>query len=151
MAHMKKTLKPLVISIVAVLLLAGLAAWQAVGTRGHYAVYLTTGDVYFGRIVRFPSFGLKNVYLLQVNAENAEKPVSVQKFDKLFWGPKDFIKVNRDRVVWTVKLDPAGDLATLIKSNPELALPGGAQTNFQPQKQDFPQDVSPDTNLMNNE
>ena len=86
----------------------------------YYAVLLRTGDLYFGRLVKFPSFGLKNIYTLQVNPQNAQTPVSIQKFTNVFWGPEDWLKINRAEVVWLTKLNSAGQLAELIKSNPNL-------------------------------
>lgn len=120
---MKKAWKIWVVGIVLILLLAGLAVWQSNGTRAHYAVYLTTGDVYFGRIVRFPAFGLKDVYLLQVNARDEKNPVNVQKFSSLFWGPGDFMKINERNVAWKVPLNKKGGLAKLIRENSELVAP----------------------------
>jgi len=114
------------IIVVLVLVLLGIVAWQTWFTGpSYYAVYLRTGDLYFGELSRFPSFGLKHVYMLQVNAQNSQNPVSVQKFTNVFWGPEDFIKLNRDEVVWYTKLKPESQLVKLIAANPDL-LPSAA-------------------------
>lgn len=120
----------LAIIIVLVLALAGIVVWQVwFTTTSYYAVYLRTGDLYFGELSRFPSFGLKHVYMLQVNAQNSQSPISVQKFTNVFWGPEDFVKLNRDEVVWYTKLKPESQLVKLISTNPDL-VPG---TNQVPQ------------------
>ena len=109
--------------VVAVLAVAviGVVAWQAWGSESPlYAIYLRTGDLYFGKLVRVPYFGLKNVYLLQVNAANEENPVSVQKFTNVFWGPEDFVKINRDEVVWMTRVSDASQLTQVIRANPDL-------------------------------
>lgn len=106
--------------VVLVLVLGGILAWRSWGGSAFYAVSLRTGDLYFGQLTRFPSFGLKQVYLLQVNQNNTENPLSVQRFKNAFWGPEDFLRINRDEVVWMVKLDPKGQLAQLIETNPDL-------------------------------
>ncbi len=115
----------LVVAVVLLVVLAGLFAWRewGSGTSTYYAVALRNGDVYFGRLSRFPSFGLKQVYVLQFNQANTQNPVTVQRFKNAFWGPEDFLQINRNEVVWMTRLNPEGQLARLIASNPELALP----------------------------
>ncbi len=109
------------IIVVLVLVLASIAVWQTwFNSPSYYAVYLRTGDLYFGELSRFPSFGLKHVYMLQVNAQNGQNPVSIQKFSNVFWGPEDFIKLNRDEVVWYTKLKPESQIVKLIAANPDL-------------------------------
>ena len=114
----------IVLSALLVLILAGWLVWRSFfAPPTFHAVSLVTGDVYFGQLVRFPSFGLKQVYTIQVNPQNEENPLSIQRFQNIFWGPEDFIKINRNNVAWTVKLDSRGQLAQLLRSNPDL-LPG---------------------------
>lgn len=98
-------------------------AFVAVGMKGSgefHAVYLRTGDLYFGKLMRFPSFGLKQVYTFQVDDKNTETPLSVARFKKVFWGPEDYLQINRDEVVWMTRLDTQGQLAKLLRENPDL-------------------------------
>jgi len=114
----------LILVIVLALILIGLFIWQRISFQPtYYAVFLETGELYFGKLTRFPSFGLKNVYLFQANPQNTTTPVSIQKFSNIFWGPADFLKINRSKVVWMTKLNPNGQLAQLIKTNPNLVPP----------------------------
>ncbi|KKU94149.1 MAG: hypothetical protein UY26_C0003G0300 [Candidatus Jorgensenbacteria bacterium GW2011_GWA1_48_13] len=132
---MSKTNKILlVVVVVLVLALIGVVLWQTVWkSQSYYAVFMRTGDLYFGQLMRFPSFGLKQVYNIQVNTQNQENPVSIQRFKNVFWGPQDWLKLNRSEVVWMTKLDPAGQLAQIIKNNPDLQPQQGAQqTQAQP-------------------
>lgn len=123
----------LIVVIVLVVVLAAVIAWQTWGsTPSYYAVYLRTGDLYFGQLSRFPSFSLSHVYLLQVNAQNQQNPVNVQKFSNVFWGPEDNIKINRDDVVWYTKLSSESQLVKLIQTNPDLTPPAGAQSQNAP-------------------
>ncbi|HXF44450.1 MAG TPA: hypothetical protein VNK70_03245 [Candidatus Paceibacterota bacterium] len=119
---MSKTNKVLlVVVVVLVLALAAIVLWQTVlKEKSYYAVFMRTGDLYFGEMMWFPSFGLKHVYNLQVNTANQENPISIQRFKNVFWGPQDWLKLNRAEVVWMTKLDPQGQLARIIKNNPEL-------------------------------
>lgn len=114
--------------IVLLVVLVGVLAWQQwFGAPSYYAVYLRTGDLYFGELTTFPNFGLSHVYMLQVNSQNTQNPVSIQKFTNVFWGPEDFMNINRNEVVWYAKVSPQGQLATLLASNPDL-LPSNAST-----------------------
>lgn len=127
------------VGVVAVLAvaLAGVIVWQAIGRDSPmYAVYLRSGDLYFGKLVRAPYFGLKSVYLLQVNAGNQENPVSIQKFTNVFWGPEDFMKINRDEVMWMTRLSEGSQLAQVVKTNPDLVpAPGSAPAPGAPLEQ----------------
>ena len=137
---MNKVLLGIVI-ILAVILVA-LVIWQALFTTSPmYAVYLKTGDIYFGKLVNFPSFGLTDVYTLSVNQQDAQNPVRVQKFSNVFWGPGDFLKINRDEVVWTNQLSSDSQLLQLVKSNPNL-LPTTPQGALQGLEQTPPAPVS---------
>lgn len=110
--------------LVLVIVLLALLVWQKTwGAPDYYAVYLRTGDIYFGRLQRFPIFGLSQVYLLQTNQNNQQNPLSVQKFSNLFWGPEDFMRINREEVVWMVRLRPDSQLAQLFAQNPNLVPP----------------------------
>ncbi len=130
MRNVNKILLTLV--IVLLIVLAGVIVWQTwLGSVSYYAVYLKTGDLYFGQLSRFPSFGLSHVYLLQVNAQNQQNPVNVQKFSNVFWGPEDFIKINRDEVAWYTKLKSDSQLVRLIETNPDLT---SGESQNQPQQ-----------------
>lgn len=126
----------LVLVIVLVLVLAGLIVWQKWGTKPAYsAVYLRTGDLYFGKLMTFPSFGLKNVYTISVNQQDQQNPLSIQKFSNVFWGPKDYLKINRSEVVWITELKDESQLVQLIKSNPNLVPQQNSNQNQQPNQQ----------------
>lgn len=112
---------------VLLLTLIGVVVWQIFFGRTYSAVFLRTGDLYFGKLVNFPNFGLKNVYMIQANPQNPQSPLSIQKFTNVFWGPQDYLKINRSEVVWTAKLSPKSQLLEVLKSNPDL-LPDAQNT-----------------------
>lgn len=119
MSNINKILLGLIILLIVVLV--GLVVWRGWGTgANYYAVSLKTGELYFGNLSFFPKFKLTNVYLLQVNQGNQQTPISVQKLTNVFWGPEDFLKINKSEVVWFTKLREDSQLAQLIKTNPNL-------------------------------
>ncbi len=109
-----------VVAVLVVVLIIVVLFQQFGVTPSFHAVYLRTGELYFGHLVRFPSFGLKQVYFLQVNAEDQQTPFRVQRFYDVFWGPDDFMKLNRDEVVWISKLRSDSQLLNLLVTNPTL-------------------------------
>lgn len=132
MNKINKTLLSVIVVLVVAIL--GFASWKVFFEKESWsAVYLRTGDLYFGKLVHFPSFGLKQVYLFQVNRENQQSPLSVQRFKNVFWGPEDFIQINRDDVVWSAELRSDSDLVKLVETNPDLLAP---QSASQPQAQE---------------
>lgn len=127
--------------IVLALILIALVVWQIFFAKSpFYAVYMKTGDLYFGKLTRFPSFGLNSVYTLQVNPQDQQNPVRVQKFSEVFWGPEDWLKLNRDEVVWYTKLKSDSQLMQLITANPNLVPQQAPQGGLPPQ---VPQQPAP--------
>lgn len=111
----------LVVLIAAILV--GVFFWWngASGKSAYTAVFLKTGDLYFGKLQRFPSYGLKQPYLLQINKDNPQNPVSLQSFKNVIWGPEDFININREEVVWTANIRSDSNLAKILDTNPDLS------------------------------
>lgn len=129
-----------VVAVLVVILLV-LVVWQIFfGKSSYYAVYMRTGDLYFGKLVKFPSFAMKNVYTLQVT-QDEQNPIRVQKFADVFWGPEDYLKINKDEVVWYTKLKSEGQLSQLITSNPNL-VPQQQVPQQQVPVQQVPEDMS---------
>ena len=117
----------IIVSVMLAVALAGIITWRVVEGRGVYhAVFLRTGDLYFGRLTRFPTFGLKNVYFIQSTGDEAN-PLSIQKFTNVFWGPEDTLQINKKEVVWTAKIKKDSELARLLKENPDLRTQGNPQ------------------------
>jgi hypothetical protein len=108
-----------VVLALAVVLVVLAAIQSLVKKDSYYAVYLRTGDIYFGQMVRFPYFGLKNIYTIQVT-QDPQTPLRIQKFTDIFWGPEDYMRLNRDEVVWYTRLKNEGQLYQLLRTNPNL-------------------------------
>ena len=81
--------------IIIILILVGVGVWLGVSlgraTRGgaspYSAVYLTTGDVYFGKLSWFPKVRLTNVWLLQRNVDSRNQPqLGLAPFTSAFLG-----------------------------------------------------------------
>jgi len=117
----------LLIVIVLAAVLVGIVYWQKVGfKKSYWAVYLDTGDLYFGQLSFFPKFSLKDAYLLQKNVNDQQNPYSVSKFSNAFWGPEDRIYLNKDNVIWKAKLKDDSQVVNFIQ-NPQTTAPQNQQ------------------------
>lgn len=134
-----------VVILLLAILIAVVSMQLIFGKDDYYAVYLRTGDLYFGKLVRFPYFGIKNIYTLQAT-QDPQNPLRIQKFSEVFWGPGDYLKLNRDEVVWYTKLDPKGQLYEVLTTNPNLVAPQQPTTQQQQIQQPVQQEEVIDTN-----
>lgn len=96
------------------------------------AVFLNTGQVYFGNVTSLNSkyFVLNNIYYLQTantgaeaNAANANTSVSLVKLGCELHQPDDQMVINRDQVTFWENLHESGQVAkavaTFKKQNPD--------------------------------
>lgn len=114
MSKLNKILIILVIILLAALV--GIFVWQKIGfQKTYYAVYLNTGDLYFGSLDRFPSFSLSDVWFLQEDS-NSQAGLKLTKFANAIWGPGDKIKLNKENIIWINKLSKDSQVFKLISN-----------------------------------
>jgi hypothetical protein len=112
-------LNKILLAIVIVLLIAlgAVIYWQKGGFKESYwGVYLNTGDLYFGKLNRFPRLSLSDVWFLQRNPEDSQNPLSLTKFEQAFWSPEDKIYLNNENIVWKTKLKEDSQVVQFIKN-----------------------------------
>jgi hypothetical protein len=108
------------IAVAAVLIFKFMQIKNPESPSEYAAVYLQTGEIYFGKINWFPPISLKNVWYLQrgVNAQN-EVQLGILPFKNSFWGPIDKIYLNPKNIVWFTYLKNNSELVNALK-NPDL-------------------------------
>lgn len=120
--HMSKTNRILLVLVI--VLAAALGAvlyWQKIGIKEKYsAVYLNTGDIYFGKLSRFPRMTLRDVWFLQKESE--AQGFALSKFEHAVWGPQDRMVINDESVIWVAELEEDSEIVRAIK-NPQAAIP----------------------------
>jgi len=90
-------------------------------TSGYQAVFLTNGQVYFGRLSgstsQFPT--LRDIYYLQVQNKGGEPvgpgDVSLVKLGNELHGPTDEMRINRDHIILTENLKSDSNVVSAIK------------------------------------
>jgi len=84
------------------------------------AVYLSTGDIYFGKMDWFPWPRMKNVWFLQRGADQNNQPqYGLAPFKGVFWTPIDEINLNPKDIVFWTKIKDGSELAKAL-ANPAL-------------------------------
>lgn len=132
-----KNKKPLVLVIVAVVvvivLALGVSAYNMLSANagvksGQYqAVFLTNGQVYFGKLSNISDryVKLSDIYYLQVqqsvqpaDTKSGEQPkVSLAKLGSELHGPEDEMQISRDQVLFWENLKENSKVVTAIKEN----------------------------------
>ncbi len=112
---MRININKILIGLIIVLLIALLVATSRKAKPTYYAVYLRTGELYFGKLQRFPKLCLVDPYLLQTNIQNPEYPFSIQDFKQVFWGPENKLNLNSSQIVWIAKLKPESQLVKFME------------------------------------
>lgn len=94
------------------------------GESDYSAVYLATGEVYYGKLSWFPWPHLSQVLYLQrgVNQKN-ESQLGIAPFTSVFWGPEDKLYLNPKEIVFWVRLRGDSQLVPFLK-NPEMLTQG---------------------------
>lgn len=80
--------------------------------QSYYAVYLQTGDMYFGKLSRFPKLILSDVWYLQKD----QNGFSLAKFTNTVFNPQDKLEINRDKVIWIAKLQEESGIVKYIQT-----------------------------------
>jgi len=91
-------------------------------------VFLNTGDMYFGKLSRFPKLTLSDVWFLQVSTQEDQTDFNLAKFSNTIFGPKDKMEINKENVVWISKLRDDSQVVSFILQSKNAAL-----QNSQPQ------------------
>jgi len=84
------------------------------------AVYLATGDIYFGKLSWFPTPKLENVWFVQRSVDQSNQVRSgLARFTGAFWGPVDRVYLNSRQIVFWTRISSTSDVAKVF-SDPAL-------------------------------
>lgn len=113
--------KIIILLLILVALLIILGVWLgynlsradgAGGVSPYSAVYLRTGDIYFGKLSWFPKPRLKNVWFIQRSVDEKNQPqLGLLPFTSAFWGPIDEVSLNPAEIVFWTRLRGSSDAA----------------------------------------
>lgn len=94
---------------------------------GYTAVYMASGDIYFGKLHSFPKPYLTDaLYVTRSTGTNGQTQLGLATFKSAFWGPVDGIYFNPSQVLFTAPLRNDSQIVAAIQ-NPS-SLTAGAQS-----------------------
>ena len=133
---MKKNLIILLV-LVLVLLALGIAVGMMMkggeGASAYSAVYLTTGDIYFGKLSWFPHPHMTNVWLLQRGVDAQNQPqLGVTPFKNAVWAPTDEITFSEKQIIFWARLRSDSQVVQGFE-NPQSLQPARAEAAPEPQ------------------
>lgn len=137
----------IVIAAVAVVIVL-LYLWQVglIGPKRYVAVYLRTGDLYFGEQKGFWGAKLDNVWLFQAQQDRGLALVPLRT---AAWSPSSPLRINDDQIVFWTYLSPEGQVAQAIAGRlPVVSTPAAqqipqGQSGIQPQTPQQPAQQPP--------
>lgn len=120
----------LIVAIILLTVLVYISFINKVGSikNPYYAVYLQTGDMYFGKLSRFPKLTLTDIWFLQVSTQEDQTGFNLAKFSNVIFGPEDKMEINKENIVWISKLRDESDVVKYIQAAPQPSLPATTTT-----------------------
>ena len=83
------------------------------------AVYMVTGDIYFGKLDWLPGPRLRNVWYMQRSAvQGQESQLGLAPLKGAFWTPIDEIYLNMGQIVFWTRVKAGSQMAQALQ-NPE--------------------------------
>lgn len=115
---MSKLNKVLLVVVILLVIILGVILWMpSISESSYYAVYLTSGDLYFGKMTWYKPHVLTDVRAIQQQKDEKGQPVlSLADFSKsVVWGPAGDLRLNEKNILWTSKLTDESQVVKLIK------------------------------------
>ena len=114
---MSKKIIAIVVVLVLVVVVVGVLKYKRIRESKVYSVvYMTTGEVYAGKLTTFPDLQLKDGYILQVTKDATDPTKNnfqLQPIKDALWAPKS-MHLIKDNVVFYGQLSPTSAIAKTI-------------------------------------
>ncbi len=111
--------KNVMLIVLAVLVVAGVGFWIKVNKtdpKSYYVVYLTTGEVYVGKLATFPAWELKDSYILATAKDSTDPNKSnfqLNPISEALWAP-EYMRLNRKNVVFYGPILPTSKIGEAL-------------------------------------
>lgn len=118
---MNKLNKILLIIVVILLVALIFIAWKpnifgSFKKSQYYAVYLLSGDLYFGKMTWYNPYVLSDVRVVQKEqaGKDSQPNMNLVKFQDIFWGPTGDLKLSKENILWISKLSNESQVVKII-------------------------------------
>jgi hypothetical protein len=112
------------VAMVAVAVAAAVVTMKIVSPTNrpkYVAVYLQTGELYFGSMRWFPTPQLSHVMLLQ---RTQDQGLTLDRFTNAVWRPKEPMQIRPDKIVFWTYLEPESPIVQALEGR--IVPSGGA-------------------------
>lgn len=100
------------------------------------AVYLTSGDIYFGKLSWFPSPHMTDVWFVERNqSQSGQTQLGLAPMKSVFWGPVDEINFNAQDILFWTRLANNSQVVQSIENPSSVGQQGASQSGVAPQAQ----------------
>ena len=109
------------------ILIAGMQSGSNPDAASPYSeVYLSTGDVYFGKLSWFPSPHMTNVWLIERSQDQSgQTQTSLVPMKSVPWGLTDEINFNSQDIVFSARLKNNSQIVQAMENPPAAGQQGG--------------------------
>ena len=106
----------IILAVILIVVLIVVIYWQKFGFEKSYSVvYLSDGNIYFGKISSFPKFHLTDVWFVR-GISGEDNNLDIARFDGALWGPEDKIYINPEQIIWKSKLGKNSELLNRFRN-----------------------------------
>lgn len=108
----------IVLAVWAGILIAGMQSGANPDAASPYsAVYLSTGDIYFGKLSWFPSPHMTDVWFLErTQGQNGQTQVGFAPMSSVAWSPTDEISFNAQDIVFSTRLKNSSQIVQAMEN-----------------------------------
>lgn len=92
-------------------------AIRSVLSKSYSVIYLSSGEIYIGKLSTFPKLVLTDAYILQAAAnpdDPANKTFQLAPLKEALWAP-DKIYLNKENIIFTASIRPDSQIAQTLK------------------------------------
>lgn len=112
--------------------MVGSNATNPASASGYTAVYMISGDIYFGKLHSFPKSYLTDaLYVTRSTGQDNKPQLGLATFKSAFWSPVGEIYFNPSQVLFTAPLRNDSQIVTAIQ-NPASLSAGAPQAGAAP-------------------
>lgn len=126
--------------ILFIIVLIALGVWLGMASKAdpkaespYAAVYLTTGDIYFGKFSRFPMPHITDAWHLDRGVDkNGTPQMGLSEVKNAFWAPSGDIYLNRNQIVFWTELRNDSQLIPVLSGKQQISVPPGISAPVNP-------------------
>jgi len=106
------------VTIIALAIAASAYFQKGQPSEQYSVVYLTSGEVYVGKLSYFPTMTITDAYLIQIvkdETDAAKTSFQLSPLSKTIWSP-EILRINQDQVIFSGPISETSQVMQTIKN-----------------------------------